>query len=130
MAKRAPRSFKPTPGSSTPLYLQLARFLSDEVLSGRYEAHEALPSERMLSESLGLSRVTTRKAIDQLTMQGLIERRPGSGNYIAPRIEQALSRHQGRLQIESEPGRGSRFTARFPAHRVIPAFGARLRAIA
>ena len=92
MAKRAPRSFKPTPGSSTPLYLQLARFLSDEVRSGRYEAHEALPSERALSESLGLSRVTTRKAIDQLTMQGLIERRRGSGNYIAPKIEQALSR--------------------------------------
>ena len=45
-------------------------------------------------------------------------------------VEQALSRHQGRLQIESEPGRGSRFTARFPAHRVIAAPGARLRAIA
>lgn len=92
MAKRPPRSFKPTPGSSTPLYLQLARFLGEEVRSGRYETHEALPSERALSESLGLSRVTTRKAIDQLTMQGLIERRPGSGNYIAPKIEQALSR--------------------------------------
>ena len=92
MAKRLPRTFKPTPGSGTPLYLQLARFLAEEVRSGRYETHEALPSERALSESLGLSRVTTRKAIDQLTLQGLIERRRGSGNYIAPRIDQALSR--------------------------------------
>ena len=92
MTKRSPRTFKPLSGSGTPLYLQLARFLNEEIRSGRYEAHEALPSERALSESLGLSRVTTRKAIDQLTMQGLIERRPGSGNYIAPRIEQALSR--------------------------------------
>ena len=92
MAKRSPRTFKPVAGSATPLYLQLARFLAEEVRAGRYETHEALPSERALSESLALSRVTTRKAIDQLTLQGLIVRRPGSGNYIAPRIEQALSR--------------------------------------
>ena len=59
---------------------------------GRYQPHQALPSERVLSESLGLSRVTTRKAIDQLAAQGLIVRRAGSGNYIAPRIEQPLSR--------------------------------------
>ena len=38
-------------------------------------------------------------------------------------VKQALSRHQATLAIESEPGRGSRFTARFPAHRVIAAGG-------
>jgi GntR family transcriptional regulator len=93
LTKRSPRTFKPAAGSGTPLYLQLARFLSEAVRSGQYESNEALPSERALSESLGLSRVTTRKAIDQLTLQGLIVRRRGSGNYIAaPRVEQALSR--------------------------------------
>ena len=92
MNKRSTRKFKPIPGTGTPLYLQLARFLADAVRSGHYAAHEALPSERALSESLDLSRVTTRKAIDQLVLQGLIVRRRGSGNYIAPRIEQALSR--------------------------------------
>ena len=90
--KRTPRKFKPIPGTGTPLYLQLARFLADAVRQGHYAPHEALPSERALSESLDLSRVTTRKAIDQLALQGLIVRRRGSGNYIAPRIEQALSR--------------------------------------
>jgi GntR family transcriptional regulator len=92
MNKRSPRKFKPIPGAGTPLYLQLARFLGEAVRAGRYEPREALPSERALSESLGLSRVTTRKAIDQLALQGLIVRRRGSGNYVAPRIEQALSR--------------------------------------
>ena len=92
MNKRSPRKFKPIPGTGTPLYLQLARFLGEAVRAGHYEAREALPSERALSESLGLSRVTTRKAIDQLALQGLIVRRRGSGNYVAPRIEQALSR--------------------------------------
>jgi hypothetical protein len=46
----------------------------------------------VLSESVDVSRVTARKAIDQLVDQGLIVRRRGSGNYIAPRIEQPLSR--------------------------------------
>ena len=74
------------------MYLQLARKLGEAVRSGRYQAHEALPSERSLSESLGVSRVTARKAIDQLVDQGLIVRKRGSGNYIAPHLEQPLSR--------------------------------------
>lgn len=34
-------------------------------------------------------------------------------------VKHALARHQAALEIESEPGKGSRFTARFPAHRVV-----------
>jgi two-component system phosphate regulon sensor histidine kinase PhoR len=34
-------------------------------------------------------------------------------------VKQALLRHQATLEIESEPGMGSRFTARFSPHRVI-----------
>jgi len=36
-------------------------------------------------------------------------------------VKHALLRHQASLEIESEPGRGSRFTARFPARRLIAA---------
>jgi len=92
MKRRAPLEFAPAPGSGTPLYLQLASHIGEAIRGGQYRPHEALPSERALSESLGLSRVTTRKAIDQLAIQGLIVRRAGSGNYVAPRIEQPLSR--------------------------------------
>jgi len=87
----------PTPGfqldldDNSPLYMQLARKLAQDVREGRYQADQALPSERMLSEQLAVSRVTARKAIDQLVDQGLVVRRRGSGNYIVPRIEQPLS---------------------------------------
>jgi len=40
-------------------------------------------------------------------------------------VKHALARHQATLEIESTPGVGSRFTAKFPARRVVPA---RLRA--
>jgi len=76
---------------NSPLYMQIARKLSDDVRNGRYQVDQALPSERTLSELLDVSRVTARKAIDQLVEQGLVVRRRGSGNYIAPRIEQPLS---------------------------------------
>ena len=36
-------------------------------------------------------------------------------------VKHALARHQATLDIQSEPGKGSRFTARFPARRVVPA---------
>ncbi len=83
--------FKTDANDSSPLYLQIARKLSEDVRNGRYHVDQALPSERTLSELLSVSRVTARKAIDQLVEQGLVVRRRGSGNYIAPRIEQPLS---------------------------------------
>lgn len=83
--------FKVDASDSSPLYMQIARKLSDDVHNGRYQVDQALPSERTLSELLNVSRVTARKAIDQLVEQGLVVRRRGSGNYIAPRIEQPLS---------------------------------------
>ncbi len=36
-------------------------------------------------------------------------------------VKHAVLRHQASLEIESKPGKGSRFTVRFPAHRSIPA---------
>ena len=92
MNKKLIAELKPRMHDASPLYLQLARKLADAVRKGRFQAHEALPSERLLCEALGVSRVTARNAIDQLVDQGLIVRRRGSGNYIAPHLEAPLSR--------------------------------------
>ncbi|MES2150125.1 MAG: GntR family transcriptional regulator [Pseudomonadota bacterium] len=83
--------FKADLNDNSPLYMQVARKLVQDVRDGRYQVDQALPSERLLSEQLDVSRVTARKAIDQLVEQGLVVRRRGSGNYVAPRIEQPLS---------------------------------------
>ena len=84
-------TFDPDPRDSSPIYLQLSRRLAQLIREGRYKADEALPSERLLAETLNVSRVTARSAIDQLVNQGLIVRKRGSGNYIAPMLEQPLS---------------------------------------
>ena len=84
--------FKPDTTSVTPLYLQLANKLSDGIHGGFWLPDEALPSERMLSEMLSISRVTARKAIDILCERGMLTRKRGSGTYITPKLEQPLSR--------------------------------------
>ncbi len=99
--------FKPDAASDTPLYMQLANKLSDGIASGDWRANEALPSERMLSEMLTISRVTARKAIDMLCERGMLTRRRGSGTYITPKLEQPLSR----LTSFSEELRQRGFTA-------------------
>jgi GntR family transcriptional regulator len=78
--------------SATPLYLQVRNGLARLILDGRFGADDALPSERSLAEQLGISRVTARKAIDALAQEGLILRRHGSGNYVAPMLQQPLTR--------------------------------------
>lgn len=74
--------------SPTPLYLQLAELIRGQIRDGEIRTGDALPSERELSDAIGVSRVTVRKSLDVLLREGLLSRRHGSGTYIAPRIEQ------------------------------------------
>src|SRR3546814_585741 len=72
--------------SNAPLYIQLARNLREHIESGGVEPGEPLPSERELSERMGMSRVTIRKGIQKLIEEGLLFRRHGSGTYVTERI--------------------------------------------
>jgi GntR family transcriptional regulator len=61
-----------------------------ELIDGRPPG-EALPSERTLSERLGVSRPTVRAALDELAASGLVVRRHGLGTFTSPRpIHQVL----------------------------------------
>jgi GntR family transcriptional regulator len=81
-------------GRGGPLYLQLKRFIEDAIHSDRVSAGDALPSERDIAARLDVSRVTVRKAVQQLVLEGVLVQRHGSGTYVAPqphRVEQSLS---------------------------------------
>jgi|GEM_PF-5528103 len=51
---------------STPLYRQLAQQLVEAIEAGDWETGEALPSERVLAESINVFRITACKALDRL----------------------------------------------------------------
>ena len=53
---------------------------------------QAIPSERQLTQELGVSRLTVRAALDELVRDGYLDRRHGSGTYITePKIAQPLT---------------------------------------
>jgi GntR family transcriptional regulator len=77
-----------------PLYLQLKRWITDSIASGSLQPGDALPSERDLAQKVEVSRVTVRKAVQDLVGEGILVQRHGSGTFIAPRapkVEQSLS---------------------------------------
>jgi len=60
------------------------RFELQSIISGM-RVGERLPSERELSEKWDVARMTVRRAMDELFKEGAIERRHGSGTFVAPR---------------------------------------------
>ena len=65
------------------------------VEKGIIKGEEALPPERDLATTLGVSRVTVRKAVGSLVEEGLLVQRQGAGTFVAQRVEQPLSRLTG-----------------------------------
>lgn len=68
--------------SARPLYLQVKDHLIRRVLSGEWRPGERLPSEMKLAEDYGLSQGTIRKAIEEMSVQGLVTRHPGRGTFV------------------------------------------------
>lgn len=84
------------PGSIKPLYEQLKDIIKQSIANGYLKPGEALPGERQLMESYGVSRVTVRQSIGELVNEGLLYRKHGKGTFVAPkRIERPLARLMG-----------------------------------
>jgi GntR family transcriptional regulator len=77
-----------------PLYVKLRRTLEEALRAGTLRQGDALPAERDIAEYAAVSRVTVRKAIDDLVADGLLVRRHGSGTFVTrpvSKVEQRLS---------------------------------------
>jgi DNA-binding GntR family transcriptional regulator len=67
----------PQPGGS--IYEQLAARLRADILTGRLQPGQRLPSERDLEQTYGIARLTVRRAIAVLRAEGLVVARHGHG---------------------------------------------------
>jgi GntR family transcriptional regulator len=76
-----------------PLWSQIADRLRKAMASGAFKPGDALPGEAEINRRFGVSRSTSRAALDHLETQGLIRRRSGLGSIvIEPRVERSLNR--------------------------------------
>ena len=94
--------------SASPLYRQLMQRIRADIASGVYAVHSRIPSEAELSETYQVSRVTVRKALAELTSEGLLRRKQGKGTYVcAPRLKSNLrevtSFHEACLMMGCTP---------------------------
>ena len=65
-----------------PLYCQLAETIEKKIDSGEWNVGTCIPSERELSSIYNMSRITVRKAIDELERKGKLEKVQGKGTYV------------------------------------------------
>ena len=68
---------------STPLFQQLADTLRSAIETGEYPAGSRLPTENELCQKYSVSRVTVRKALDELSRSEYLVRNPGKGTFVA-----------------------------------------------
>lgn len=77
--------------SSSPLYKQLIARLRSDITAGIYPVHSRIPTEQELCSTYQVSRVTVRKALLELTQEGLLKRHQGKGTFVSiPRIRRDL----------------------------------------
>ncbi len=72
------------------VYNQIINQIKISIKKGELKKGDRLPSERKLSEQLGVSRATVREAIRSLEIMGLVQCLQGEGNFITNNLENSL----------------------------------------
>lgn len=63
-------------------YLDVKEYLLEQIRTGVYKEDVPIPPERELAASLGVNRMTLRRAVDELMYEGLLIRKKGSGTFL------------------------------------------------
>jgi GntR family transcriptional regulator len=83
--------FKIDPHSKLPLYDQIERNLRDLIINGKLAQGGLVPSEWELVELYGVSRLTVRRALDELVRQNWLERKHGVGTFVRQPVSASIS---------------------------------------
>ncbi len=75
--------------SPSPAFQTIKDYLLKEIQTGTWKEGDAIPSEAMLAEQFGVSRMTVNRAVRELTSEQILNRIQGSGTYVAQQKYQA-----------------------------------------
>jgi GntR family transcriptional regulator/MocR family aminotransferase len=92
--------------ADTPLFLQIARAVADDVQRGRLRPGAPLPGTRTLARDLGVHRNTALAAYAELAAEGWITTSPARGSFVSVELPDAEPRRFGaaRPGVASRPG--------------------------
>ena len=63
-------------------YKDIAEDIRKDILDGKYNPNEQLPLEKEMCEYYDVSRITIKKAVDELVDEGLVIKRRGAGTFV------------------------------------------------
>lgn len=69
--------------AATPAYQQVKSHVLAQIHAGVWKEGDAIPGEEALARSFGVSRMTVNRALRELSDEQIVERRQGSGTYVA-----------------------------------------------
>jgi len=102
------------------LYSRVETVLASEIADGDLKVGDQLPTEDSLISRFAVSRITVRRAIQNLVSRGLVEIHRGKGTFVAaPKITQNLAELSG--FVEDMHALGRKPTARVIGKEVVTA---------
>jgi GntR family transcriptional regulator len=112
--------FKVDSKSKLPLYDQIERNLRDLVINGHLKPGQTMPAEWDLVELYGVSRLTVRRALDELVRQNWLERKHGVGTFVRQPIMASIA--ASKLSFTEQMNAiGRKPGSKYVSHRVVPA---------
>ncbi len=78
----------PSFNDTEPLYIQIAQWLEDKIVTGQLRTDEQIPSTTELSQTLKINPATIRKGVNILVDKGLVYKKRGMGMYVAENANQ------------------------------------------
>ena len=85
--------------SSVPIYEQIKKSIINQILEGKLNEDELLPSIRVLAQDIKISAMTIKKAYDELEKEGYLKSIQGKGTFVAPKNTE-LAKEQAQKDIE------------------------------
>ncbi|MBM4222078.1 MAG: GntR family transcriptional regulator, partial [Gammaproteobacteria bacterium] len=104
----------------TPLYHQVYLALREKILNGECDPRYALPGEHQLAAQYGVSRVTVRRTLESLELEGLVSRRRGVGTFPVAQAAERQERYNIGGLTEQAPGQSGQTEVTTVSIEVIP----------
>jgi ABC-type glycerol-3-phosphate transport system substrate-binding protein len=80
-----------------PIYYQLKQMVKRKIEKGEFKPGDRLPTENELCDMFGISRTPVRQALNELTHEGILYRKPALGTFVA---DFSLSPSQDLMRIK------------------------------
>ncbi len=92
-------------------YVRIKSYITDQIDAGKWLPSDRIPSENELAERFSVSRMTARRSLDELCVEGFLVRSQGLGTFVSD-IRPMSSMLEIRNIADEIAGRGHHYSCR------------------